>query len=216
MKPLLTYFAVRGRAEPVRVMLEDLGVEYDERRVTMDEWPAVKPTLMFGQLPTYRQGEVFIDQSHAIYRYLARKHALYGDNERERIRCDVVEEAFVDAQNSIGGFCWRPDFAEQRATYEETQLPMLLDKLQRLLDLNHGGRRWWVGERPSYVDFLAWHTLEYVRALSPRNLERFERLKAAKLRLEARPGVAAYLKSVRRPATLTVHVAPFGGTPETS
>ena len=216
MKPLLTYFAVRGRAEPVRLMLEDLRVEYDERRVTMEEWPTVKRGLMFGQMPTYREGDVFIDQSHAIYRYLARKYDLYGDTERERIRCDIVEEAFVDAQNNIGGFCWRPDFAQQRANYEETQLPVLLDKLQRLLDLNREGMGWWVGERVSYVDFLAWNTLDYVRALSPRNLERFERLKGAKLRLESRARIAAYLKSERRPPTLTVHVAPFGGTPETS
>jgi glutathione S-transferase len=216
MKPLLTYFAVRGRAEVVRVMLEDVGVEYDERRITMEEWPTVKPTLMFGQLPTYRDGDVFIDQSHAIYRYLARKHDLYGDDEHGRIRCDIVEEAFVDAQNNIGTFCWRPDFAQARAGYEETQLPALMEKLQKLFDLNRSGSGWWVGERISYVDFLAWHFLEYVRALSPMNLHRFERLKAAKLKLESRPRIAAYLKSARRPATLTVAVAPFGGSPETS
>jgi glutathione S-transferase len=216
MKPLLTYFAIRGRAEIVRVMLEELGVEYDERRVSVEEWPTVKQTLMFGQMPTYREGDVLIDQSHAIYRYLARKHNLYGDNEHERIRCDIVEEAFVDAQNNIGGFCWRPDFTQQRANYEATQLPALMGKLQTLLDLNRNGTGWWVGDRLSYVDFLAWHFLEYVRALSPANLDRFERLKAAKLRLETRPRIAAYLKSERRPATLTVGAAAFGGTPETS
>ena len=216
MKPLLTYFAVRGRAEVVRVMLEDLGVEYDERRITVDEWPTVKPTLMFLQLPTYREGDVFIDQSHAIYRHLARKHNLYGDNEYERIRCDTVEEAFVDAQNNIGAFCWRQDFAQARAAYEGTQLPALMDKLQKLFDLNRSDSGWWVGERLSYVDYLAWHFLEYVRALSPANLDRCARLKAAKLKLESRPGIAAYLKSERRPATLTVSVAPFGGSPQTS
>ena len=216
MKPLLTYFAVRGRAEAIRVMFEDLGADYAERRIAVQEWASVKPTLMFGQLPTYQDDEVFIDQSHAICRYLARKHDLYGDNEGERIRCDIVQEAFVDAQNHIGTFCWRPDFHEQRANYEEQQLPSLLDKLQKLFDLNRSGSGWWVGERISYVDFLAWHFLEYVRALSPRNLDRFDRLKATKLKFEARPRIAAYLQSARRPATLTVPMAPFGGTPETS
>jgi len=216
MKPELTYFAVRGRAEVVRVMLEDLGIDYVDRRVSVEEWPAVKATLLFGHLPTYRDGDVFIDQSHAIYRHLARKYALYGDNEQDRIRCDIVEEAFVDAQTNIGTFCWRPDFAQARAAYEATQLPVVLDKLQKLFDLNRSRSGWWVGDRLSYVDFLAWHTLEYVRALSPRNLDRFDRLKAAKLKLEARPRIAAYLKCERRPATLTVSMAPFGGTPETS
>ena len=216
MKPLLTYFDVRGRAEPIRVMLVDLDVEFDERRITMAEWPALKPTLFFGQVPTYQDGEIHINQSHAIYRYLARKYALYGDNELERIRCDIIEEAFVDAQNHIGGFCWSPQFKELREDYETTKLPPLLERLQKLLDQNPSGSGWWVGNRVSYVDYLAWHAMEYVRALSPRNLERFERLKAAKLQLESRPRIAEYLRSPRRPPTLTVHVAPFGGTPETS
>jgi hypothetical protein len=68
MKPKITYFAVRGRAEAIRLMLEDLGIEYDERRISVGEWPSVKATLMFGELPTYGEGEIFIDQSHAIYR----------------------------------------------------------------------------------------------------------------------------------------------------
>lgn len=216
MKPLLTYFDVRGRAEPIRVMLIDLGVEFDERRITMDEWPALKPTFLFGQVPMYEDGEVCIHQSHAIYRHLARKYDLYGDDEAERIRCDVIEEAFVDAQNNIGGFGWNPKFAELREDYETTKLPPILEKLQALFELNPVNSGWWVGNRVSYVDYLAWHTMEYVRALSPRNLARFERLKAAKLKLEARPRIAEYLQSARRPATFTVRVAQFGGTPETS
>jgi len=88
--PVITYFDVRARAEPIRMMLEEKAVAYAERRIHMEEWPALKPTLPFGQLPYYDEGSLRIFQSHAIYRYLARKHDLYGTDETERVRCDMV------------------------------------------------------------------------------------------------------------------------------
>jgi len=214
--PVITYFDVRGRAEVIRLLLEEVGVQYREQRVGLAQWPALKSTLPFGQLPCYEEGPLRIFQSHAIYRYLARKHDLYGRDAAEQVRCDVVQEAFVDAQNDIAGFFWKPDFAVQRAAYEAEQLPQLLNRLQNLLLENRGGEGFWCGEQLSYVDFLAWHFLDYVRAFSPATLQRFALLYAFKLRIETRPRIAAYLASPRRPKTLTVPMAPFGGTPETS
>jgi glutathione S-transferase len=214
--PVITYFNVRGRAEVIRLILEERAVAYGERRVTLEEWPALKPTLPFGQLPCYEQGALRIFQSHAIYRHLARQHDLYGRDETERVRCDVVEEACVDAQNDIGGFFWKPDFAALRVQYEAHHLPQLLDRMQRLLLENRGSAGFWCGEQLSYVDFLAWHFLDYVRAFSMPTLQRFAALYAFKQRIDNRPRIASYLASSRRPATLTVAMAPFGGTPETS
>lgn len=214
--PLLTYFDIRGRAEVIRLILEEAAAPYRERRVQEQEWAAVKPTLPFGQMPVYQEGELLIPQSHAIYRHLARKYGLYGQDERERVRCDIVEEVFVDAQNVLGTFYWSPKFAEQRGEFERTRLPELLARLERLLAENERGRGFWVGRALSYVDFCAWHFLDYVRPFSQATLERFELLYAFKQRIEARPRIAAYLASERRPRTLTVSMAPFGGTPETS
>jgi glutathione S-transferase len=214
--PLLTYFDIRGRAEVIRLILEEVGAPYRERRVQEQEWPAVKPTMPFGQMPLYQEGALVIPQSHAIYRHLARKYGLYGQDERERVRCDIVEEVFVDAQNVLGGFYWNRRFAEQRAEFERSRLPELLARLERLLAENEDGRGFWVGRGLTYVDFCAWHFLDSVRPFSQATLERFQLLYAFKQRIEARPRVAAYLASERRPGTLTVSMAPFGGTPETS
>lgn len=214
--PLLTYFDVRGRAEVIRLILEETATPYEERRIQVADWPALKPTLPFGQLPTYQDGDLSIVQSHAIYRHLARKHGLYGANEREHIRCDIVEEAFVDAQFTVGSFYSNPDFAKKRDEFEAATLPDLMTKLQRLLEQNEDGTGFWVGDRLSLADFVAWHLLDYVRPFSQRTLDRFAKLSGFKRRFEARPRIAAYLRSERRPKTLTVPMAPFGGTPETS
>jgi hypothetical protein len=66
--PLLTYFDIRGRAEVIRLILEEVAAPYRERRVQEQEWVAVKPSMPFGQMPLYQEGELVIPQSHAIYR----------------------------------------------------------------------------------------------------------------------------------------------------
>jgi hypothetical protein len=47
-------------------------------------------------------------------------------------------------------------------------------------------------------------------------LNKFDKLVEFKNLMEGRPRISAYLKSDRRPKTLTVSLSHFGGTPETS
>jgi glutathione S-transferase len=216
MTPLLTYFDVRGRGEIVRAILEETATPYREQRVQLADWTALKPTLPFGQLPRYEDGDLVIVHSHAIYRHLARTHNLYGNNEAERVRCDIVEESFTDAQASLVGLFWSPDFANKRDEFENTTLPEMLSRLQTLFEQNDNGAGYWVGNQLTLADFMAWYTLDCMRAFSQATLQRFVTLNAFKHRFEARPRIAAYLQSPRRPKTITVSLAPFGGTEATS
>ena len=47
----LTYFAIRGRGEPIRLLLVEAGQEFTDERVQFADWPALKPSTPFGQLP---------------------------------------------------------------------------------------------------------------------------------------------------------------------
>ena len=40
----LTYFNLRGRAEPSRLILAYAGVDFDDCRVTSEEWQKLKPS----------------------------------------------------------------------------------------------------------------------------------------------------------------------------
>ena len=51
---------------------------------------------MFGQLPYIVDGDLELPQTGAIMRYLARKHDLYGKDDTERAKIDMVFEAFMD------------------------------------------------------------------------------------------------------------------------
>lgn len=43
-KLVLTYFDIAGAAEPVRWALEQSGLEWEDKRLTRDEFGALKPS----------------------------------------------------------------------------------------------------------------------------------------------------------------------------
>ena len=40
----LTYFNLRGRAEPSRLILAQAGIEYEDNRIEQADWPKLKPS----------------------------------------------------------------------------------------------------------------------------------------------------------------------------
>jgi len=69
----LIYFNSRGRAEPIRMIFAHCEVDFEDKRVTSDEWKEMKPSIPFHQLPALEvDGKVIVGQSMAIARYVAR------------------------------------------------------------------------------------------------------------------------------------------------
>ena len=47
----LTYFDLRARGEPIRLLFAVAGQEFTDDRIQFERWPEVKPSVPFGQLP---------------------------------------------------------------------------------------------------------------------------------------------------------------------
>ena len=47
----LTYFDLKGRAEPIRMLFELANQPYEDCRVPFDKWAELKPQFPFHQLP---------------------------------------------------------------------------------------------------------------------------------------------------------------------
>jgi glutathione S-transferase len=129
-KPRVIYFDIRGRAEPIRLLLEEVGTEYTNDHADL-EWMTRKKDTPFGVLPIYEHGSLRIPESQAILRHLARVHDLYGDTEDDRVRCDIAEEALVDAKSLLGMFPWRANAEGERETFEKQELPETLGRPAR-------------------------------------------------------------------------------------
>ena len=66
----LTYFNIQGAAEKVRLAFVLGGIPFSDVRVPFDQWPSMKPTTPYGQLPTMSiDGAEPIAQSDAMLRY---------------------------------------------------------------------------------------------------------------------------------------------------
>ena len=60
----LLYFNSRGRAEPIRMIFAHCDVDFEDKRLTPDEWKEMKPseyrkekTVFFGHIITHKKNE---------------------------------------------------------------------------------------------------------------------------------------------------------------
>ena len=204
MKPQLVYFDIRGRAEPIRLLLAHMEVEYEDFQVTLESWPEIKPNTPFGRMPVYRDGEIEIPETFAILNHLGRKFDLQGATEESRIRCDVTIEAFRDYGNrvaSIFGALGSPS-DETRAAFIEVEMPERLSKLNSYYVDRPGHHDCWAVDSLTIADVAAFHSIEGVANRFPETLSMFEGLTSFHAWFGALPRIGDYLRSARRPAAM--------------
>nr|XP_048299425.1 glutathione S-transferase Mu 4 isoform X5 [Myodes glareolus] len=130
-------------------------------------------------LPYLIDGPHKITQSNAILRYIARKHNLCGETEEEKIRVDILENQAMDVSNELARVCYSPDFEKLKGEYLE-QLPGMMKLFSQFL----GKQTWFVGEKITFVDFLAYDILDLHRIFEPKCLDAFPNLKDFVARFE--------------------------------
>nr|XP_044994319.1 glutathione S-transferase Mu 4 isoform X2 [Jaculus jaculus] len=157
-------------------------------------------------LPYLIDGTHKITQSNAILRYIARKHNLCGETEEERIRVDILENQAMDVSNQLARVCYSPDFEKLRTEYLE-QLPGMMTLFSQFL----GKQPWFVGEKLTFVDFLAYVVLDLHRIFEPKSLDAFPNLKDFMARFEGLKKISVYMKTSRfLPKPLYTKVASWG------
>ncbi|CAB3404418.1 unnamed protein product [Caenorhabditis bovis] len=97
VKYTLTYFKVRGYAEPIRQMFKLADVDFEDVRLTYEtDWADYKSKTPFGQLPVLSVDGFDIPQSVAIARYVARKFGFAGKTPEEEAWVDALVDQFKD------------------------------------------------------------------------------------------------------------------------
>jgi len=78
MSITLTYFDFDGsRGLECRLALTAAGLDFEDIRVTREQWLALKPTLPYGALPLLTVDDRRLAQSTAILGYIGRAHDLH-------------------------------------------------------------------------------------------------------------------------------------------
>ncbi|CAH2093198.1 unnamed protein product [Euphydryas editha] len=135
------YFQLKASAEAIRMMLAYGGQEFEDIRLSNEEWAALKPTMPFGQLPVLEIDGKKYAQSVAISRYVGRKYGLAGKDIEEDFQIDQVMDFYVDLRTRALAVFHEKDEANKARKQEENEknyYPVTLKKLHDIITENNG------------------------------------------------------------------------------
>lgn len=138
----LTYFDFHGgRGEPARLAMFMGGIEFEDRRVPLAEWPAVKEETPFNAVPVLEVDGKTLTQSNAINRYVGKLAGLYPSDPWQAALCDEVMDAIEDIVNEVVATFTIENEEEKRAARQalaDGPLRFYLERLQTRLEQTGG------------------------------------------------------------------------------
>ena len=116
----LYYFKLYVRGEPIRMALEQAGVNWEDVQIGFGDWKALKPTMPGEQVPCLElEDGTKMGESMDILRYIGKKHGLFPTDPME---ANCANEA-MDSYNDVIGKIYKPhmtkDPVEKRAQIKE-------------------------------------------------------------------------------------------------
>ncbi|KAG1708333.1 hypothetical protein DVH05_025011 [Phytophthora capsici] len=190
----LIYFDVKGRAELPRMLLNYGEVKFVDERVQFPDFPALKPTLPFGQLPILEvDGKVFA-QSMAITRYAAKLVGLYPSDAVDALKVDMFSCALDELDEPFTDFKVKTqdetEKQQKMKVFIEETVPKCFQALETLME-----GKFVLGDNISYVDVQFLDLVENkLKGEFPNfTLNAFPKLTALLSNLKAEPKFAAFL-----------------------
>ena len=193
----LTYFNTQGRAELIRFIFAQAGVQYEDKRITKEEWVELKSKTPYGALPILEFDGKVLAGSKPIAGYLAVKHGLAGSNNFENAELggigDVVEDLILRMmlvhfeQDETRKIALKKDL-------DETHLPRYLGILERVITENGQDAGWIYGAKVTFVDFGIYLTTDFLLKFNPTALEKYSNLQKLRASVSGLPNIAKWLK----------------------
>jgi len=198
----LVYFDARGAAEPVRWCFAYGGTAYDDVRVDKKDWPALKATTPFGQLPYLEVDGKPLAQSLALTRFVARKNGLVGKDDFEAAQADALVDYTADVAKGLS-FMFTEQDEKKKATLKEAFLKEgvqpFLKGFERHLLANNNGEGFFVGSNPTWADIVVVCGLDRLLSMDSTVLDNYQTLKGLVGRVHELKGIKEWL--VKRPVT---------------
>ncbi|CAH1406490.1 unnamed protein product [Nezara viridula] len=196
----LTYFAMPGLGEPIRLMLAVTKTEFEDIRVGKEEWQKLKPTLKLPYLPMVEMDGKTLFQSMAVCRHIARKAGLYGSSEDEALEIDVTVDTLEDMRKHTVSHYYQPDSEERDQGMKKSvdvTIPFFLKLFDKQLEENKG---YLVAGKLSWADILFLSHCDYLSSLFHVDiLADFPKLKEYQQKIADLPGIKEWLE--KRPPT---------------
>ncbi|CAM9922905.1 unnamed protein product, partial [Ectocarpus sp. 8 AP-2014] len=106
---LLRFASQAALGEQLRLALAQSGVEWIDHRVTFEEWPTLKPTMPYQQMPVLEVDGAVIPQTFAILRYVGKMGDLYPTDPIQAAFADSATDAVNDMHGHMRGIFLEKD-----------------------------------------------------------------------------------------------------------
>lgn len=98
----LTYFDFDGgRAEPIRIAFHAAGIEFNDQRISFQQFGEMRLSTPFNSVPVLELDGAEITQTNAIARYVGKMAGLYPEDALQALYCDEVMSAYEDVSHHI-------------------------------------------------------------------------------------------------------------------
>jgi len=197
----LYYFDARGLTEPIRLMLNYAGQQFEDVRYTQETWPANKGKFFYGKVPVLElENGKQLNQSATIARYLAEKHNLAGKDDWEKAKVNEVVDFQKDVYTELAPYFYnvlgyREGNKEQlRKDVYEPGVARILPLYEKLL--KESGSGYFAPSGLTFVDFMVADYLNtWVERVEPDMLKTHPELAAFVKRVHSLPQLQSYIAS---------------------
>ncbi|MDE1904652.1 MAG: glutathione S-transferase [Alphaproteobacteria bacterium] len=207
---------IQGRAEFIRLALEEAGADYVDVARTKGGMNKMMQLMKSGAHPPFappflKAGSLLIAQTAMILLYLGGRHGLAPKDEAGRLwvhQCQLTLLDFLveihDTHHPIGGGLYyhdqKTEALRRAADFRASRLPKYLGYFENLLAKHPRGGL--AGAKLCYADLSLFQTIDGLCYAFPQTMasvkRRYPRLHALHERVAARPRIKAYLASARR------------------
>lgn len=149
----LTYFDFDGgRAEPIRIALHAANVEFEDHRISFQEFGEIRKGIRFHAVPSLEVDGAQFTQSNALGRYVGKMAGLYPADHLQALYCDEVTGALEDLSHYIvQTFGLKDnDLKDAREKLVEGRMTTFLTGLDGLL--SRGGGEYFADNRLTMAD----------------------------------------------------------------
>ena len=218
---------MKGKAEAIRWLLAYAGQEFEDDRITKENWPKIEPgkfyigkfltlppsklyvylfnhgspEMLTGQVPQIEYDGVPMAQSMAIVRFLAKEFGLAGKTNIESYKADMVGECIMDLFGH--GIKMRNESdetkkAELMAKFKDEVVPNFWKNVTRSIE--ESGGQFVAAKEVTYGDIVLAVTVDLMTSHMQLPVESIPKpVRDIKAAIEANEGVKKYLES--RPVT---------------
>ncbi len=98
----LTYFDFDGgRGEPIRIAFHAAGIDFEDHRISFDEFMKTRSAMRFTCAPVLHIDGTEVTQSNAMLRYVGKRAGLYPEDDLQALNCDEAMDAVEDLLHQI-------------------------------------------------------------------------------------------------------------------